>query len=71
MHRLSWLFNDIHTEGGGFSQGKAGNKIHESKTGGDAVIAKKGGGKEGVASHSVIENRNGLVVKRQLVRPLA
>lgn len=45
---------------------KRGNKTHESKTDKDAMLAKKGPGKEARLSymgHTVMENRNGLVVK--------
>ena len=45
---------------------KRSNKTHESKTDGDALLAKKGPGKEARLSymgHTVMENRNGLIVK--------
>jgi len=45
---------------------KRSNETHESKTDGDARLAKKGPGKEARLSymgHTVMENRNGLVVK--------
>lgn len=45
---------------------KRSNETHESKTDGDARMAKKGPGKEAKLSymgHTVMENRNGLVVK--------
>lgn len=45
---------------------KRSNKTHESKTDGDARLAKKGPGKESKLSyigHTVMENRNGLIVK--------
>jgi len=59
-------------EGGGrnseanFHGEKRSNETHESKTDGDARLAKKGPGKEARLSymgHTVMENRNGLVVK--------
>lgn len=43
-----------------------GNETHESKTDGDARLARKGPGKEAKLSymgHTVMENRNGLIVK--------
>ena len=45
---------------------KRSNATHESKTDGDARMAKKGPGKEAKLSymgHTVMENRNGLIVK--------
>ena len=45
---------------------KRSNDTHESKTDGDARMAKKGPGKEAKLSymgHTVMENRNGLIVK--------
>jgi hypothetical protein len=45
---------------------KRSNAAHESKTDGDARLAKKGSGKEAGLScmgHTVMENRNGLIVK--------
>ncbi len=45
---------------------KRSNKTHESKTDADALLAKKGPGKEARLSymgHTVMENRNGLIVK--------
>ena len=45
---------------------KRSNATHESKTDGDAMMAKKGPGKEAKLSymgHTVMENRNGLIVK--------
>ena len=45
---------------------KRSNATHESKTDGDARLAKKGSGKEAKLSymgHTVMENRNGLIVK--------
>jgi transposase len=45
---------------------KRSNKTHESKTDGDAMLARKGPGKEARLSymgHTVMENRNGLIVK--------
>jgi IS5 family transposase len=45
---------------------KRSNKTHESKTDSDAMLAKKGQGKEAKLSymgHTVMENRNGLIVK--------
>lgn len=45
---------------------KRSNATHESKTDGDARLAKKGPGKEARLSymgHTVMENRNGLIVK--------
>ena len=45
---------------------KRSNATHESKTDGDARMAKKGPGKEARLSymgHTVMENRNGLIVK--------
>ena len=45
---------------------KRSNETHESKTDGDALMAKKGPGKEAKLSymgHTVMENRNGLIVK--------
>jgi len=45
---------------------KRSNETHESKTDGDARMAKKGPGKEAKLSymgHTVMENRNGLIVK--------
>jgi len=45
---------------------KRSNQTHESKTDGDALLAKKGPGKEARLSymgHTVMENRNGLIVK--------
>lgn len=45
---------------------KRSNETHESKTDGDARLAKKGPGKEARLSymgHTVMENRNGLIVK--------
>ncbi len=45
---------------------KRSNATHESKTDGDARLAKKGPGKEAKLSymgHTVMENRNGLIVK--------
>lgn len=45
---------------------KRSNKTHESKTDSDALLAKKGPGKEARLSymgHTVMENRNGLIVK--------
>jgi IS5 family transposase len=45
---------------------KRSNVAHESKTDGDARLAKKGSGKEARLScmgHTVMENRNGLIVK--------
>ena len=45
---------------------KRSNETHESKTDGDARLAKKGPGKEAKLSymgHTVMENRNGLIVK--------
>ncbi len=45
---------------------KRSNKTHESKTDGDAMLAKKGPGKEARLSymgHTVMENRNGLIVQ--------
>ena len=45
---------------------KRTNATHESKTDGDARLAKKGPGKEAKLSymgHTVMENRNGLIVK--------
>ena len=45
---------------------KRSNDTHESKTDGDAKMAKKGSGKEAKLSymgHTVMENRNGLIVK--------
>ena len=45
---------------------KRSNTTHESKTDGDARLAKKGPGKEAKLSymgHTVMENRNGLIVK--------
>lgn len=45
---------------------KRSNATHESKTDGDARMARKGHGKEARLSymgHSVMENRNGLIVK--------
>lgn len=49
-----------------FHGDKRGNATHESKTDGDARMAKKGPGKEAKLSymgHTVMENRNGLIVK--------
>lgn len=43
-----------------------GNETHESKTDGDARLARKGPGKEAklcYMGHTVMENRNGLIVK--------
>ncbi len=49
------------------SMGKnAATRPHESKTDGDAMLARKGPGKEAKLSymgHTVMENRNGLIVK--------
>ena len=45
---------------------KRSNQTHESKTDGDARLAKKGPGKEARLSymgHTVMENQNGLIVK--------
>lgn len=45
---------------------KRSNDTHESKTDGDARMARKGAGKEAKLSymgHTVMENRNGLIVK--------
>lgn len=45
---------------------KRSNATHESKTDGDARMARKGSGKEAKLSymgHTVMENRNGLIVK--------
>jgi transposase len=45
---------------------KRSNETHESKTDGDARMARKGPGKEAKLSymgHTVMENRNGLIVK--------
>ena len=45
---------------------KRSNRTHESKTDGDALLAKKGPGKEAKLSymgHTVMENRHGLIVK--------
>ena len=45
---------------------KRSNQTHESKTDGDARLAKKGPGKEAKLSymgHTVMENQNGLIVK--------
>lgn len=45
---------------------KRSNETHESKTDGDARLAKKGPGKEAHLSymgHTLMENRNGLIVK--------
>lgn len=47
---------------------KRSNKTHESKTDGEALLAKKGPGKEArlcYMGHTVMENRNGLVVKAE------
>ncbi|WP_296058371.1 IS5 family transposase [uncultured Amphritea sp.] len=64
--------NDDHPTGGGrnadanFHQEKRSNETHESKTDGDARLARKGNGKEAKLSymgHTVMENRNGLIVK--------
>lgn len=47
---------------------KRSNKTHESKTDSDALLAKKGPGKEArlcYMGHTVMENRNGLVVKAE------
>ena len=64
--------NDDRPSGGGrnaeanFHREKRSNETHESKTDGDARLAKKGPGKEARLSymgHTVMENRNGLIVK--------
>lgn len=66
--------NDDRPAGGGrnaeanFHQEKRSNDTHESKTDGDARLARKGSGKEAKLSymgHTVMENRNGLIVKAQ------
>ena len=65
--------DDDHPPAGGgrneeanFHGEKRGNATHESKTDSEARLAKKGLGKEAKLSymgHTVIENRNGLIVK--------
>jgi len=48
---------------------KRSNETHESKTDPDALLARKGGGKESKLSYSgnlVIENRNGLIVDAEV-----
>ena len=64
--------DDDRPSGGGrnaeanFHGEKRTNETHESKTDGDARLAKKGLGKEAKLSymgHTVMENRNGLIVK--------
>ena len=49
---------------------KRSNDTHESKTDGDAKLARKGPGKEAKLSYSgnlLIENRNGLIVNEELL----
>jgi hypothetical protein len=49
---------------------KRSNETHASKTDGDAKLARKGPGKEAKLSYSgnlLIENRNGLIVKEELL----
>ena len=63
--------NEPPTDGGRNSEAnfhgeKRSNRTHESKTDGDALLAKKGPGKEAKLSymgHTVMENRHGLIVK--------
>jgi len=64
--------NDDRPSGGGrnaevnFHREKRSNETHESKTDGESRLAKKGAGKEAKLSymgHTVMENRNGLIVK--------
>jgi len=63
--------NEPPTDGGRNSEAnfhgeKRSNQTHESKTDGDALLAKKGPGKEAKLSymgHTVMENRHGLIVK--------
>lgn len=64
--------DDESNEGGGrnkeadFHGEKRSNETHESKTDGDARLFKKGKGKEAKLSymgHTVMKNRNGLIVK--------
>ena len=55
-----------HNSEADFHGEKRNNETHESKTDGDARLAKKGSGKEARLSymgHTVMENRNGLIVK--------
>jgi transposase len=47
------------------------NETHESKTDGDALLARKGSGKEAKLSYSahvLMENRNGLIVQTELLQ---
>jgi len=63
--------NEPPTDGGRNSEAnfhgeKRSNRTHESKTDGDALLAKKGPGKEAKLSymgHTVMENRHGLILK--------